>query len=81
MRAFFHRHYPKIHSRPWLRNSLGFSLVVGGVLGPFLPLLGLWMLPLGLVLLSTDFPWALRLHRKLESRFARYWRKPGAHKP
>ena len=31
-------------------------LCVGGVLG-FLPILGFWMLPLGLAVLAIEFPW------------------------
>ncbi len=34
---------------------VGLLLIVGGVFS-ILPVLGLWMLPLGLVLLSEDFP-------------------------
>ncbi len=73
MHAFFHRLSQRIHHRPWLRNTLGFSLVIAGVAGPLLPVLGIWMLPLGLFLLSADFPWARRLHRRLEDRLRR-WR-------
>jgi hypothetical protein len=39
----------------WIRLPLGLLLVVGGVLG-FLPVLGFWMLPLGLLLLALDIP-------------------------
>ena len=38
----------------WLRIPAGVLLIVGGLLS-FLPILGLWMLPLGAVLLSDDF--------------------------
>lgn len=72
MRAFLHRLSGRVHHRPWVRNTLGFSLVIAGVAGPLLPLLGIWMLPLGLFLLSTDFPWARRLHRRLEDRLRRW---------
>lgn len=40
-------------SASWLRVPLGVLLVCGGLLG-FLPILGFWMLPLGLGLLSLD---------------------------
>jgi hypothetical protein len=40
-------------SASWIRVPLGILLVVGGLLG-FLPVLGFWMLPLGLALLSLD---------------------------
>lgn len=39
----------------FLRMPLGVLLVIGGVLG-FLPVLGFWMVPLGLLLLSIDIP-------------------------
>ncbi len=39
----------------WLRIPLGVSLIAGGLLS-FLPILGIWMLPLGALLLAEDFP-------------------------
>jgi hypothetical protein len=39
----------------WVRMPIGILLICGGFLG-FLPVLGFWMLPLGLVLLSLDVP-------------------------
>jgi hypothetical protein len=47
-----------------LRVALGVALVLGGFLG-FLPVLGFWMLPLGLLVLSIDFPPVRRLRRNL----------------
>lgn len=38
-----------------LRIPVGILLVGGGMLG-FLPILGFWMLPLGLMILAMDFP-------------------------
>lgn len=38
-----------------IRIPLGLLLVLGGVLS-FLPVLGIWMLPLGLLLLAIDLP-------------------------
>ncbi|MDE7548384.1 hypothetical protein PY793_10365 [Acetobacter fabarum] len=38
----------------WLRLPAGTLLVMGGLLS-FLPVLGLWMLPLGIALLAEDF--------------------------
>lgn len=46
------------------RQMLGWGLVLGGVLG-FLPILGFWMLPLGLVVLSIDSPRIRRRRRKI----------------
>lgn len=37
----------------WIRIPLGIILVLGGVFS-FLPVLGIWMLPLGLLLLALD---------------------------
>jgi hypothetical protein len=39
----------------WFRIPLGLLCVVGGVFS-FLPVLGLWMLPLGLLLIAYDVP-------------------------
>lgn len=43
----------------WLRIPAGVLLIAGGVLS-FLPLLGIWMLPLGLMLLAADVPFLRR---------------------
>jgi len=40
---------------PVVRAILGLLLIAFGFLG-FLPVLGFWMIPLGLALLATDFP-------------------------
>ena len=48
-------------SSRWVRIPSGALLIVGGVLS-FLPILGVWMLPLGLALLAEDVP-ALRSSR------------------
>ena len=39
----------------WVRIPAGILLICGGLIG-FLPVLGFWMLPLGLLLLSLDVP-------------------------
>ena len=68
--AFVHRLPPRLAgtvdylmqpSSRWVRIPAGMLLVVGGVLS-FLPVLGIWMLPLGLALLAEDVP-ALRTSR------------------
>jgi hypothetical protein len=48
-------------SSRWVRIPSGALLIVGGLLS-FLPVLGIWMLPLGLALLAEDVP-ALRTSR------------------
>lgn len=45
----------RVPSRRGLRLLAGTALVLGGTLS-FLPVLGLWMLPLGLALLAQDVP-------------------------
>ena len=47
------------------RLVLGWGLVIGGILG-FLPVLGFWMIPLGVIVLSVDSPFMRRLRRKAE---------------
>jgi len=39
----------------WVRLPAGGLLVFGGIFG-FLPILGFWMLPLGLLLIARDVP-------------------------
>jgi len=41
------------------RIIVGLLLLLSGFLG-FLPILGFWMIPLGLLVLSLDFQWARR---------------------
>ena len=51
-------------SRVW-RVALGAALVLGGVVG-FLPILGFWMIPLGLLVLSIDLAIVRRQRRRAE---------------
>src|SRR4051794_14706764 len=67
-------------SASWVRVPLGVLLVLGGLLG-FLPVLGFWMVPLGLVLLALDVallrrPTARMLGggERLWGRLRRVWR-------
>ena len=46
------------------RVLIGCLLIVGGLLG-FLPILGFWMIPLGLLVLSVDLPMVRRWRRRL----------------
>ncbi len=48
----------------WLRIPAGVLLVIGGLFS-FLPILGLWMLPLGLMLLALDLPFLQRPVRRV----------------
>ncbi|MGO4439968.1 hypothetical protein [Rhizobium sp. RAF56] len=60
---------PLPQSRLW-RMTLGFMLVLGGFLG-FLPVLGFWMVPLGLLVLSHD----LAIVRRWRRRLSVWWTK------
>lgn len=58
----------------WIRIPAGLLLIAGGFLG-FLPVLGFWMLPLGLLLLAIDIPllrkptaWLIERVRRLIGR-------------
>jgi hypothetical protein len=43
----------------WARLPVGLVLILGGVFS-FLPVLGVWMLPLGLMLIASDVPFLRR---------------------
>jgi hypothetical protein len=60
-----------VPGHPVIRILLGCLLVLGGFLG-FLPVLGFWMVPLGLLILAIDFPIARRLKRRLDVRLGRW---------
>lgn len=55
------------------RRVLGGALVTGSALW-FLPVLGLWMLPAGLLVLSVDSRRVRRFRRVNEVRVIRWWR-------
>jgi hypothetical protein len=59
----FDRHWHLPQSKP-IRIGLGILLVAGGLVG-FLPVLGFWMIPLGLLVLSVDLPIVRRWRRQL----------------
>ena len=56
------------------RIGLGVALILGGLLG-FLPVLGFWMIPLGLIVLSVDSAPVRRFRRRMEVRFGRRRRR------
>ncbi len=64
----------------FLRVAMGFAFIAMGLVG-FLPVVGFWMIPVGLVILSVDSPLARRLRRRAEvwalRRYNR-WRRHGA---
>jgi len=59
----FDRHWHLPQSKP-IRIGIGILLVAGGLIG-FLPVLGFWMIPLGLLVLSVDLPIVRRWRRQL----------------
>ncbi len=65
----FGRRLPLPANRGW-RIALGSSLVVGGLLG-FLPILGFWMIPLGLLVLSVDLIFVRRWRRRTTVKWGR----------
>ncbi|MEY4880526.1 MAG: hypothetical protein RJB62_1995 [Pseudomonadota bacterium] len=52
------------------RVLLGIGLIIGGCFA-ILPVLGLWMIPLGLLVLSVDFAFVRRGRRRLELWWAK----------
>ena len=57
-----------VPGHPLLRMAFGVLLIIGGFLG-FLPVLGFWMIPLGLAILAVDFPPVRRFQRRMTIRF------------
>ena len=58
-----------------MRRATGAALIGGGMLG-FLPVLGFWMIPLGLVVLSVDSHPIRRRRRRAEVWWGRRRRRP-----
>jgi hypothetical protein len=54
----------RCYASRWLRVPLGLLLAAGGLLA-ILPFFGLWMLPLGLLVLSEDVPGLRRARGRL----------------
>ena len=75
-----------IQGRPGmlLRLPLALLLLIGGLLG-FLPVLGFWMIPLGLMVLAIDLPVLRPVVTTTIIRVRRWWqtrgRKPPATRP
>jgi hypothetical protein len=65
--------------RLWLRLLVAILLILGGVFW-FLPVLGIWMLPLGFILLASEVPplkrWMVRSAKRIERRRSRTGRRP-----
>jgi hypothetical protein len=65
----------------WARIPAGALLILGGLLS-ILPVFGLWMFPLGLILLAEDLPivrrGVMRALDWLENHWPHWFAKPGA---
>jgi len=58
-------HSLKVPGTRRTRRWAGVALIIGGILG-FLPVLGFWMVPLGLIMLSIDSSTVRRWRRQME---------------
>jgi hypothetical protein len=67
--SIFGREFTMPRSRG-LRIAIGAVLIMGGILG-FLPILGFWMVPIGLLVLSYEFA-SVRRYRR---RFVVWWER------
>jgi hypothetical protein len=61
-------------SSRWLRYPIALILIAGAFFS-FLPILGVWMLPLGLVLLAQDIPFLQRPVLRLLVGIRKFWAK------
>lgn len=65
-----HRTYRKLLTAPRVtRVAIGLALILGGLFA-FLPVLGLWMIPLGLAVMFFEAPWVRGKWRALRA----WWR-------
>jgi hypothetical protein len=60
-----------------LRIAIGGAMVVFGFVG-FLPVVGFWMVPVGLLILSVDIPRVRRWRRRFAVWYARKYPKTAA---
>ena len=56
----------------WARIGIGVFLIFLGLLG-FLPVLGFWMIPAGLLVLATDIPAVRRFNRRAAVAIKGWW--------
>jgi hypothetical protein len=52
------------------RIAIGVALILGGIVG-FLPILGFWMIPLGIMVLAIDIP----IFQRLIERVSAWWKR------
>jgi hypothetical protein len=65
-------------SSRWVRIPFALLFIAGGLMG-FLPVLGLWMLPIGFLLLAQDLPFLRRPTRRALVGVERWWRARKRH--
>ena len=70
---FGNREYQTPRSRP-LRIGAGILLILFGIVG-FLPVVGFWMIPLGILVLSFDVPPIRRARRRFDVWYGRWSQK------
>ena len=70
----FGQHTYKLPTSRLIRIPIGILLVLGGMVG-FLPVLGFWMIPLGLIILSIDIPVVRRWRRRVTVRIGLWLRQ------
>lgn len=86
MKSYFESKVDSVKKWPRIvRVTVGILFILGGLLG-FFPVLGFWMIPLGLIILAVDFRWArhalVNLRWKLRSVRRRYFpRKSNSRAP
>lgn len=57
----------------WIRLPLGIVLVIAGLLGPLVPVLGIELIPIGLLLIAQDFPPLREPVAQMTLRLERQW--------
>jgi hypothetical protein len=74
-------HWLRAPSSRWVRIPAAILLIAGGFVG-FLPILGFWMIPLGLVLIAQDIPFLKGpIARMLAWGMDRWERRSGRRRP
>ncbi|MBS1269392.1 MAG: hypothetical protein MAG794_00343 [Gammaproteobacteria bacterium] len=79
MKSYFESRFDSVKKGPRLvRIGAGILLIVSGIFG-FLPVIGFWMIPLGLILLAVDFRWARHALVNLKWKWRAHRRRGGRH--
>lgn len=84
MKSYFESKVDSVKKWPRVvRITVGILFILGGLLG-FFPVLGFWMIPLGLIILAVDFRWArhalVNLRWKLRNYRRRYFPRKSNHR-